>query len=102
MFRKRLTGWLTNGQKPGHRATRWGSPPEGVGVFSDLREYGTPLYLYVYRRLIEGNVRLDRNAILEAKGIMKDLYDAWQAIIIGQDSSRPGDDCWEGFRRLSV
>ncbi|HCL29005.1 MAG TPA: hypothetical protein DIC52_11265, partial [Candidatus Latescibacteria bacterium] len=55
-----------------------------MGVFSDLREYGTRLYLYVYRRLIEGNVRLDRNAILEAKGIMKDLYDAWQAIIIGQ------------------
>ncbi|MDA0337799.1 MAG: flagellar export chaperone FliS, partial [bacterium] len=52
------------------------------------------LYLYVYRRLIEGNVRLDRNAILEAKGIMADLYDAWQAIILGQDSSRPGDS-WE-------
>lgn len=52
------------------------------------------LYLYVYRRLIEGNVRLDRNAILEAKGIMSDLYEAWQAIIVGQDSSRPGDN-WE-------
>lgn len=52
------------------------------------------LYLYVYRRLIEGNVRLDRDAILEAKGIMSDLYDAWQAIILGQDSSRPGAS-WE-------
>lgn len=52
------------------------------------------LYLYVYRRLIEGNVRLDSNAILEAKGIMTDLYDAWQAIIIGQDSTR-ADSGWD-------
>lgn len=47
------------------------------------------LYLYVYRRLIHGNVRLDRSAILEARGIMNDLYEAWQAIILGQDSTRP-------------
>lgn len=61
------------------------------------------LYLYVYRRLIEGNVRLDRNAILEAKGIMSDLYNAWQAIILGQDSSLPGAS-WEAdaVRRLSA
>jgi len=61
------------------------------------------LYLYVYRRLIQGNVRLDRNAILEAKGIMSDLYDAWQAIILGQDSSRPGAS-WEAHMadRLSA
>ena len=61
------------------------------------------LYLYVYRRLIEGNVRLDRNAILEAKGIMSDLYNAWQAIIVGQDSSLPGAS-WEAdaVRRLSA
>ena len=61
------------------------------------------LYLYVYRRLIEGNVRLARNAILEAKGIMSDLYNAWQAIILGQDSSLPGAS-WEAdaVRRLSA
>ena len=61
------------------------------------------LYLYVYRRLIEGNVRLDRNAILEAKGIMSDLYNAWQAIILGHDSSLPGAS-WEAdaVRRLSA
>ena len=61
------------------------------------------LYLYVYRRLIEGNVRLDRNAILEAKGIMSDLYNAWQAIILGQDSFLPGAS-WEAdaVRRLSA
>ena len=61
------------------------------------------LYLYVYRRLIEGNVRLDRNAIIEAKGIMSDLYNAWQAIILGQDSSLPGAS-WEAdaVRRLSA
>ena len=44
------------------------------------------LYLYIYRRLIYGSVRLDRGAILEARGIMQDLYEAWQAIIIGRDS----------------
>lgn len=61
---------------------------KSTGAIADNLER---LYLYVYRRLIEGNVRLDRNAILEAQGIMKDLYDAWQAIILGQDSQRPGD-----------
>jgi flagellar protein FliS len=72
---------------------------KSTGAIADNLER---LYLYVYRRLIEGNVRLDRNAILEAKGIMKDLYDAWQAIIIGQDSSRPADDSWEEMTRLSA
>ena len=54
------------------------------------------LYLYVYRRLIQGNVRLDRDAILEAKGIMSDLYDAWQTVILGQDSTLPeaGAPAW--------
>ena len=61
------------------------------------------LYLYVYRRLIEGNVRLDRNAILEAKGIMSDLYNAWQAIILGQDSFLPRASCEaDAVRRLSA
>lgn len=69
----------------------------------DIAENLERLYLYVYRRLIEGNVRLDRNAILEARGIMTDLYDAWQAIIIGQDSGRPSAT-WEedAMRRLSA
>ncbi|HJP32732.1 MAG TPA: flagellar export chaperone FliS [Candidatus Latescibacteria bacterium] len=69
----------------------------------DIADNLERLYLYVYRRLIEGNVRLDRNAILEAKGIMRDLYDAWQAIILGQDSSRPGNS-WEAHAgtRLSA
>jgi flagellar protein FliS len=52
------------------------------------------LYLYVYRRLIQGNVRLDRNAVLEARGIMQDLYEAWQAIVLGRDNARP-DGLWE-------
>lgn len=52
------------------------------------------LYLYVYRRLIHGNVRLDHNAILEARGIMQDLYEAWQAIVLGQGDSR-ADGYWE-------
>jgi len=73
---------------------------KSTGAIADNLER---LYLYVYRRLIEGNVRLDRNAILEARGIMKDLYDAWQAIILGRDSQRPGDS-WEAHavNRLSA
>jgi len=45
------------------------------------------LYLYIYRRLIRGNVRLDREAILEARNLMSKLYQAWQTIILGRDSS---------------
>lgn len=45
------------------------------------------LYLYIYRRLIRGNVRLDREAILEARNLMSRLYQAWQTIILGRDSS---------------
>ena len=73
---------------------------KGTGSIADNRER---LYLYVYRRHIEGTVRLDRNAILEAKGIMSDLYNAWQAIILGQDSFLPGAS-WEAdaVRRLSA
>ena len=45
------------------------------------------LYLYIYRRLIRGNVRLDREAILEARNLMSRLYQAWQTIILGRDSA---------------
>ena len=45
------------------------------------------LYLYIYRRLIRGNVRLDREAIVEARHLMTRLYQAWQTIILGRDSA---------------
>ena len=47
------------------------------------------LYLYVYRRLIAGNNRLDRDAIMEARSLMNELYEAWQAVILGRDSATP-------------
>ena len=44
------------------------------------------LYIYVYRLLIQGNVHLDRAAIIEARGIIGDLYQSWQQIIMEGDS----------------
>jgi len=49
------------------------------------------LYLYTYRRLIRGNVHLDREAIQEAQVLMTKLYDAWRSIILGRDSSAVAD-----------
>ena len=49
------------------------------------------LYLYTYRRLIRGNVHLDREAIQEAQALMTKLYDAWGSIILGRDSSAVAD-----------
>ena len=45
------------------------------------------LYLYIYRRLIRGNIRLDTEAILEARSLMTELLESWQAVILGRDSS---------------
>ncbi len=45
------------------------------------------LYLYIYRRLIRGNNYLDRDAIREAKGLMNNLYQAWEQIILGTTSA---------------
>ncbi len=52
---------------------------KSTGAIADNLER---LYLYVYRRLIQGNVRLDQGAITEARRIMNDLLEAWQAIIL--------------------
>ena len=52
---------------------------KSTGAIADNLER---LYLYVYRRLIQGNVRLDRGAITEARRIMNDLLEAWQVIIL--------------------
>jgi flagellar protein FliS len=45
------------------------------------------LYLYIYRRLIQGNIRLDTEAIVEARSLMTELLESWQAVILGRDSS---------------
>ena len=42
------------------------------------------LYLYVYRRLIDANLDVDKSAIQESLGIMEDLYEAWKVAV--QDS----------------
>lgn len=53
----------------------------------DIADNLERLYLYVYRRLIRGNVRLDREAIAEARNIMAQLQEAWQTVIMGRDSA---------------
>lgn len=53
----------------------------------DIADNLERLYLYVYRRLIRGNIRLDREAIAEARSIMVELQGAWQTVILGQDST---------------
>ena len=62
------------------------------------------LYLYIYRRLIRGNVRLDRGAILEAKALMEKLLSGWQTAILGCDSTTvprgPVSRMATEFRRL--
>ncbi len=45
------------------------------------------LYLYIYRRLIRGNIRLDTEAIVEARSLMTELLESWQAVILGRDSA---------------
>ena len=45
------------------------------------------LYLYIYRRLIRGNIRLDTEAIVEARSLMMELLESWQAVILGRDSA---------------
>ena len=49
------------------------------------------IYLYVYRRLIKGNVHMDRSAIAEARDLMVKLNNAWQSIILGRDSGAVPD-----------
>lgn len=49
------------------------------------------IYVYIYRRLIRGNVHMDRAAIAEARELMKKLNSAWQSIILGRDSGAVPD-----------
>ncbi|WP_196598638.1 flagellar export chaperone FliS [Pectinatus frisingensis] len=43
----------------------------------DIAKQLYPLYNYVYRILIEGNMKNDVNKLEEAKGIMLELRDTW-------------------------
>lgn len=46
----------------------------GAGqIASSLRQ----LYLYIYRRLVDANLNLDREAIEESIGILEGLHEAW-------------------------
>ena len=50
----------------------------GAGeVSSSLRR----LYLYVYKRLIDANLEMDKDAIQESLGILEDLYGAWEVAV---------------------
>ena len=42
------------------------------------------LYLYIYRRLIHGNLSIDRDAVLEARRLMETLYSAWTQAASGE------------------
>ncbi len=43
----------------------------------DISKQLMPLYNYCYDRLVEGNMKSDVSKIEEAKGIIKELRDAW-------------------------
>ena len=55
---------------------------EGQEVVANLER----LYLYIYRRLIRGNNRLDREAICEAYRLMGTLHSAWQQVLQNDDA----------------
>jgi flagellar secretion chaperone FliS len=48
----------------------------------DLAGNLSSLYTYIYRRLIRGNMRLDKEAIQEARLLMEQLYQAWQQALV--------------------
>ncbi len=39
------------------------------------------LYLYIYRRLVDANVNLEKEAIQEALEILQRLYEAWEMAV---------------------
>lgn len=43
----------------------------------DISKQLMPLYNYCYDRLVEGNMKSDVSKLEEAKGIIKELRDAW-------------------------
>ena len=43
----------------------------------DISKQLMPLYNYTYDRLVEGNIKSDVAMLEEAKGIIKELRDAW-------------------------
>ena len=43
----------------------------------DISKQLMPLYNYTYDRLVEGNMKSDPAMLEEARGIIKELRDAW-------------------------
>jgi flagellar protein FliS len=39
------------------------------------------LYLYVYRRIVEANMEMDKDAINEVTRILENLYEAWEVAV---------------------
>ena len=57
------------------------------------------LYLYVYKRLIDANLELDREAIQESLSILEDLYGAWEVAV---QSSEKSGQAEASASRLSI
>ena len=49
------------------------------------------LYLYIYRRLVDANLNLDKDAIQETIRIMENLYDAWGTAVQDAEGSIQGN-----------
>ena len=56
-------------------------------IASSLRR----LYLYVYRRLVDANLELDKEAVRESIGILEDLFSAWEVAVQQAEGPVPGE-----------
>ena len=68
----------------------------GGEIATSLRK----LYLYVYRRLVDANLELDKQAIQECIRLMEGLYEAWKVAVQKAEGGAPGGD--RASTRLSL
>ncbi|MDA0746911.1 MAG: flagellar export chaperone FliS [bacterium] len=47
------------------------------------------LYLYIYRRLVDANMNLDKEIIREVVTILEDLYGAWEQAVQENEGTGP-------------
>jgi len=47
------------------------------------------LYLYIYKRLVDANLKVDKEPINECVGIMERLYEAWESAVEETDGNGP-------------
>ena len=66
---------------------------EAGEIPSSLRQ----LYLYVYRRLLNANLNLDKEAVNEAIRILETLYGAWEVAIQKVEGDIKGDVATSSF-----